>query len=103
MISGDNYLLSSRGSSPGIFRKQVDLIAPLDRLKVDIFLPIGEKIELRKISMENVPLVLEQWLLKGCMLTPTRLHIPAYNEPLSLAGGTRGTIPPPLGIGINKE
>ena len=26
----------------------------------------------------------------------------AYNEPLLLAGGTGGTIPPPLGVGMNR-
>ena len=83
------YLLSSGGNSLGIFRKQVDLTAPLDKLKVDIFLPIGEKIELQKISMENVLILLEKWLLKVCLLTPIRLHPGVYNEPLPLGRGTR--------------
>ena len=29
-------------------------------------------------------------------------HFGAYNEPLPLAGGMGGTIPPPLGVGINR-
>ena len=29
-------------------------------------------------------------------------HLGAYNEPLPLAGGTGGTIPLPLEVGINK-
>ena len=52
------FLMSSVGSTPRIFRKQVDLTALLDRLKVDISLPIGEKMELQKISMKNVLILL---------------------------------------------
>ena len=29
-------------------------------------------------------------------------HLGAYNEPLPLAGGTRGTIQSPLRVGINR-
>ena len=54
----DNYLFNSGGSYPRIFKKQVDLTVPLDRRKVDIFLPIGEKRELLQISMESVLILL---------------------------------------------
>ena len=67
MSSRDNYQLNSGGrggggggggSSPGIFRKQVDLTALLNKLKIDIFLPIGEKREVQKIPIENVLILL---------------------------------------------
>ena len=53
-----NYLMSSGGSTLGIFRKQVDLTSFLDKLKVDIFLPIEERMELQQISVENVLILL---------------------------------------------
>ena len=57
----DNYILNSGGSSPRIFRKQVDLTALLNILKIDIFLlPIGEKKEVQKIPIKKVLILLGQ-------------------------------------------
>ena len=69
----------------------MDITALLNRLKINIFIPIGEKRELRKILIENALILLGQ-----------RLQPRVYNEPLPLAEGTRGTILPPLGIGTNR-
>ena len=59
MSSEDNYQLNSGGISPRIFRKQVDLTALINGLKVDSFLlPIRDKREVIKILMENVLILL---------------------------------------------
>ena len=99
MSSKYNYQFNSGGSSLGIFRKQVDLTTFLNKLKIDIFLPIGEKMEVRKLPMENALIMLGQRLLKGCILTPTRLHKLEFLMRHFLMGGT---ISPPLGVGINR-
>ena len=79
----NNYLLNlggggggggGGGSSLGIFRKQVAFTTLLNRLQIDIFLPIGVKRKVQKITMKNVLILLGQRLLKWCMLTPTWLH-----------------------------
>ena len=69
-----NYLTSSEVSTLGIFKKQVDLTVHLYKLKIIIFLPVGERMKLQQMSMANILILLEQWLLKGYLLILTQLH-----------------------------
>ena len=61
----NNYLMNLGGNSLGIFRKLVDLIALLNKLKINIFLPIGKNREVRKIPMDNILIMLGHRLFKG--------------------------------------
>ena len=59
--------------------------------------------EPHRMSMVNVLILLEQWLLKGYLLTLTQLRNlePTMNH-FHLLDAQGGTIQPPLGVGTNR-
>ena len=63
--------MSSGGNTLGIFMKEVNLTAHVHKLTIAISLPIGERMEFQLMSMVNILILLEEWSLKGYLLTPT--------------------------------
>ena len=82
MSSEDNYLLSSRGSSLGIFRKQMDLTTLIDRLKVNIFLLITEVGTSKNFNCERFNLVITMAPQKVFANTNSVMQLGAYNQGL---------------------
>ena len=74
----------------------------LNKLKIDIFLPIGENGTSTNLNGEHSKHVRTRAPQRLYDNTNPVTQPGVYNEPLPLAGGTGCTISPPLRVGINK-